>query len=211
MSHNGGPRRRLSSEVRRAQIIDVARKLLVSSGYEAVTLRSVAAGAGMSLAGLQHLFPDKAALVEAMVDGIGSEYDEIYDELATEDLDGVTVLRNFISYVVLQDIQTPETAGFFFEMWRLAHREPAANVAVSTLYANQLARMATLVQRANPQLTSNESAARAAIIMHSTDGFMNTIGYGKARPAALAEVSDEQLIDLLVEFAVMPGQAIPPS
>jgi AcrR family transcriptional regulator len=204
MRRDGVGRRRLNADVRRAQIIDVARKLLVDNGYDAVTLRAVATGAGISLSGLQHFYADKATLVEAMVDGIGAEYDEVYDDLANEVHGDVAALRNFVRYIVLFDIQKPETAGFFFEMWRLAHREPAANIAVSNLYANQLARMAILVNRANPHLGSSEAAARAAIIMGSTDGFMNTIGFGKTRPAALADVQDEQLVDLLVGFATMP-------
>jgi AcrR family transcriptional regulator len=205
MPQNGSGRRRLSADVRRAQIVEVARRLLVDSGYEAVTMRAVATGAGMSLAGLQHIYADKAALVDAMTDGIGSDYDDVYDDLANEVLGGEAALRNFISYVVLDDIQKPETAGFFFEMWRLAHREPAANVAVSKLYANQLDRMVTLVNRANPGLTTSEAAARAAIIMGSTDGFMNTIGVGKTRPTALSDVRDDQLIDQLMRFATMPA------
>lgn len=205
MPQNGSGRRRLSADVRRAQIVEVARRLLVDSGYEAVTMRAVATGAGMSLAGLQHIYADKAALVDAMTDGIGSDYDDVYDDLANEVLGGEAALRNFISYVVLDDIQKPETAGFFFEMWRLAHREPAANVAVSKLYANQLDRMVTLVNRANPGLTTSEAAARAAIIMGSTDGFMNTIGVGKTRPTALSDVRDDQLIDQLMRFAMMPA------
>lgn len=205
MPQNGSGRRRLSADVRRAQIVEVARRLLVDSGYEAVTMRAVATGAGMSLAGLQHIYADKAALVDAMTDGIGSDYDDVYDDLANEVLGGEAALRNFISYVVLDDIQKPETAGFFFEMWRLAHREPAANVAVSKLYANQLDRMVTLVSRANPDLSASEAAARAAIIMGSTDGFMNTIGVGKTRPTALSDVRDDQLIDQLMRFATMPA------
>lgn len=205
MPQNGSGRRRLSADVRRAQIVEVARRLLVDSGYEAVTMRAVATGAGMSLAGLQHIYADKAALVDAMTDGIGSDYDDVYDDLANEVLGGEAALRNFISYVVLDDIQKPETAGFFFEMWRLAHREPAANVAVSKLYANQLDRMVTLVNRANPGLSTSEAAARAAIIMGSTDGFMNTIGVGKTRPTALSDVRDDQLIDQLMRFATMPA------
>jgi hypothetical protein len=48
------------------------------------------------------------------------------------------------------------------------------------------------------------AAARAAIIMGSHDGFMNTIGHGKARPPALSAVSDEDLVDLIVRIAASP-------
>jgi hypothetical protein len=63
--------------------------------------------------------------------------------------------------------------------------------------------MAILVNRANSGLTASEAAARAAIIVDSTDGFMNTIGVGKTRPTALSDVRDEQLIDRLMRFVTM--------
>jgi hypothetical protein len=64
--------------------------------------------------------------------------------------------------------------------------------------------MAILVNRPNPGLNASEAAARAAIIMDSTDGFMNTIGVGKTRPTALSDVRDDQLIDQLMRFVTMP-------
>lgn len=36
-----------------------------------------------------------------------------------------------------------------------------------------------------------------------TDGFMNTIGFGKHRPAPLRDVEDERLVELLIAFALM--------
>jgi hypothetical protein len=88
-------------------------------------------------------------------------------------------------------------------MWRLAHRDPVAKRAVAKLYERQLARMAHLVRRANPKLDEPEAAARAAIITGSVDGFMNTIGFGKDRPAPLRDVEDERLVELLIAFALM--------
>jgi len=59
--------RRLSPEVRRAEIIDVAHALIMEEGYRALSLREVARRCGMSAPGLMHYFPDMPSLLEAVL------------------------------------------------------------------------------------------------------------------------------------------------
>ncbi|MFE4464947.1 TetR/AcrR family transcriptional regulator [Oerskovia sp. NPDC056781] len=57
---------RMSIEERRAQIVDAAMSIAVRDGVEAVTVRGVAAEAGISLGTVHYCFEDKDAMLRAM-------------------------------------------------------------------------------------------------------------------------------------------------
>jgi AcrR family transcriptional regulator len=52
---------------RRAEILDVARRLLVDSGYDRVVMRDVATRVGVTLGNLQYYFPTRDDLLEGVV------------------------------------------------------------------------------------------------------------------------------------------------
>jgi AcrR family transcriptional regulator len=63
------PRRR-SAEDRRTQVVAAARTLMVRHGVEGVSMRAIAAAAGVSPAALYLYFPDKLVLMAAVVDAL---------------------------------------------------------------------------------------------------------------------------------------------
>jgi AcrR family transcriptional regulator len=64
------PRRRRSAEDRRTEVVAAARSLMVRQGVEAVSMRAIAAAAGVSPAALYLYFPDKLVLMAAVVDDL---------------------------------------------------------------------------------------------------------------------------------------------
>ncbi|MBI5534781.1 MAG: TetR/AcrR family transcriptional regulator [Deltaproteobacteria bacterium] len=60
------PNRQARRESKRSAVLSVARSLLASVGYEDLSLRAVARGAGISPAGMYELFESKEALLDAM-------------------------------------------------------------------------------------------------------------------------------------------------
>jgi AcrR family transcriptional regulator len=66
------PRRRPPAD-RRAQVVQVARKLFARNGFEGVAMRAIAAGAGVSPAALYLYFPNKHALMAAVCDVLFAE------------------------------------------------------------------------------------------------------------------------------------------
>jgi AcrR family transcriptional regulator len=77
----------------REGILDAALEVFAESGYRSGSLREIAAGAGLSEAGVLHHFPNKAALLEAVLDR--------RDELAVSQVylhpeDGAETLRELI-------------------------------------------------------------------------------------------------------------------
>ena len=193
-------RRRLPAEQRRKQIVSVAHALMVEQGYGAVSLRAVASGCDVSLAAIQYFFPNKEALFTAMIDGVTSRYDAIYAELSAR-TDAAPRLEEFLHFILFDEINDRETAGFFYELWSLAHREPIASSALAKLYDDQLNRLTELVKGVDGAVDDEEAERRAAVIMAATDGLMMTIGYGKQPRAALRGPGRQRLLQLLMDLA----------
>ena len=57
----------LSATVRRTQILDAARRLFLSKGYEATTIEDVLGAVGIAKGTLYHHFPGKEAILDAIV------------------------------------------------------------------------------------------------------------------------------------------------
>src|SRR5262245_42457564 len=70
------PRPRLSSEERRAAIIQAVRRLFAEKGFHGTTTRALADAAGVSEALLFKHFPNKEALYSAMMMACKSEKDQ---------------------------------------------------------------------------------------------------------------------------------------
>lgn len=199
------PKRRLSGPRRRAQIISVAKDILVDEGVNAVTLRTVAARCGFSVAALQHFYPEKANLFDAMIENIIENYRESYFEVANSMSDSKPEdrLRRFLRYLVSEDLKSPRTAGFFYEIWNLAHRNPRVADAMARLYDDHLTHLKQLISEARPDLAEEEAIRRGAVVMAANDGLMMTIGYGKFPPPALATKEGEnRIIELMIDIAV---------
>ncbi|MBI1237917.1 MAG: TetR family transcriptional regulator [Alphaproteobacteria bacterium] len=62
-------RKRLPAAERRAQILEVARKLFLAEGIERTSMRGIAAKVGVTPTALYDYFEDKAALLQAIADG----------------------------------------------------------------------------------------------------------------------------------------------
>ncbi|MFE3060618.1 TetR/AcrR family transcriptional regulator [Nocardia sp. NPDC059239] len=62
------PRRRRRGDDRREQIIDEALKAFADNGYRSASIAEIADRCGLSQPGLLHYFPNKAALLSAVLD-----------------------------------------------------------------------------------------------------------------------------------------------
>lgn len=86
-------RRAVATEERRDAILDAAGLAFADLGYHATSLRAVAARAGLSHTGLLHHFPDKAGLLEAVLDRRDRRDADAFD---LDGGDGVTFLRGLV-------------------------------------------------------------------------------------------------------------------
>ena len=79
------PQRRAPQQVRatlrRAKFLEVAANMIAQSGYEAVTMTAIAAGAKASIGTLYDYFPDKQSLAWALMAQYTKELDEYWKAL----------------------------------------------------------------------------------------------------------------------------------
>ena len=61
-------RRQSRGEASRARILEEARRVLVEKGYDALVLRQLATGLDMRLGNLQYYFPNRQALMAALIE-----------------------------------------------------------------------------------------------------------------------------------------------
>ncbi len=95
-----GPKRTLSQE----QILAVAHALLAERGAEGVSIRGIAARVGVAPNAVYTYFPDKAAVLGALVDGVlGRARDERFRDPALPWRDRITALATELRAQLLAD------------------------------------------------------------------------------------------------------------
>lgn len=105
-------RREVASAARREEILDAAVAAFADSGYNGTSIRDVATRAGLSHTGVLHHFPDKTALLEAVLDrSVG----RAGDDFDLDDRDGERFLRGFLALAArdaARGVDAPETRMF---------------------------------------------------------------------------------------------------
>ena len=102
-------RRAVALEERLSSILEVAGRMFAARGYNGTSLRDVAAGVGLSPAGLLHYYPDKAALLEAVLDG---RLGIVANQFGLNSRDGETFVRGLVA-VAERDAADPEELRLF--------------------------------------------------------------------------------------------------
>ncbi|MEU1719434.1 TetR/AcrR family transcriptional regulator [Nonomuraea sp. NPDC005692] len=108
------PRRGSKGERTRARILDSATELFSRSGFHAVSLRDIAAHAGLTHAGLLHHFPGKESLLIQVL----SRRDEVDGELMHGPTDGLSpeeLLDRAIAQVA-RNMSTPGLVGLYVKI-----------------------------------------------------------------------------------------------
>jgi len=90
------PRRRRSPEVAKAEALASARKLLLAGGPAAVTLKAVAADAGMGHANLIHHFGSAEGLQTALMSAMAQDLADTLSDAATEFQAGRASLNDLV-------------------------------------------------------------------------------------------------------------------
>jgi AcrR family transcriptional regulator len=161
------PRRGTKGERTRARILDSATELFSRSGFHAVSLRDIAAHAGLTHAGLLHHFPGKESLLIQVL----SRRDEVDGELMHGPADGFTP-EELLARVVAQvarNMGTPGLVGLFVKISSEATDpgHPAHDYFVKrygSLRRQASWLLASLFERAEPPLTHDPVAVAQQLI-----------------------------------------------
>ncbi|MEU1424817.1 TetR family transcriptional regulator [Kitasatospora sp. NPDC005751] len=191
-------------EQRRAELLDAAEDLLVTAGGTELSMRAVAAAAGVRLGHLQYYFPTHAALMAAVLGRVLTRSAERLAPLlapaataATADPAGAGAAEaadrtaQALISALLAEQEDARLVRLFAEVWAFAARDEAVADAVRAFYADYRARIAAYLADRRPDLPETVVQGRAQVFLMLVEGaslFRSGLA-GVREPAA-----DEELL-----------------
>jgi AcrR family transcriptional regulator len=180
---------------RAVAILGVARELLGTEGYGALSMRSVALRVGVSLSTVQHYYPSREALLEALLnqafDGYQAGIDQRLAQRSGVSGDsGKAVFQSIIDYF-LDDLRDQISSGLFFEIAALANRHPYASRMFDTMLTRARRTLRNLMRDIAPELTPRQCEIRGALIVSQMIGLMIFLSDTRPKHAELAELQQE--------------------
>ncbi|MEL7897121.1 TetR/AcrR family transcriptional regulator [Vreelandella neptunia] len=172
-------RTRKPREQRKAEIVDVATRILIDKGHSELTLRGVAKEAGIRLSTLQHYYESRELLLDAIIDKRLRLYRDTYVKVQAEASNDPEQQLMAVVRFLLDDSMNQQTCGFFTQLWALGFQSEEARCRLSDLYANHRKDLAAFIGCVNPNIEEQECLARAAMISSMIEGSLIHIGTGE--------------------------------
>ncbi|MFE6051520.1 TetR/AcrR family transcriptional regulator [Kitasatospora sp. NPDC056446] len=150
---------------RREQLLDTAEELLVTTGGAGLSMRAVAAAAGVRLGHLQHYFPTHAELVSAVLERVLGRSAERLAPLLDPGGDEDALLR-----ALLAEQQDVRLVRLFAELWALAAHDTSVAAAVRAFYDRYRDLVACYLATRHPDLDEGRRRSRAQVFIMLIEG-----------------------------------------
>jgi AcrR family transcriptional regulator len=185
-------------------ILNAARRLLAAEGYAGLSMRRVAAEAGMTLSNVQHYYRNKELLLEALLLYTMDVFQAKMDSIAAAMTDSSQGER-FLSTVdmFLDEITDPVTHAIFFEIWALASRHEFASQLMDKMMGRERKAIYNLIRGLNPAISDAEYMRRAVLMVAQVEGLMLFRLNREARRAQFHEVR-ASVRKVLLNLATVP-------
>ena len=163
------PGARAQGRTRLTQILEEAETILAGQGNAHLTMRQLAANAGISLGNLQYYFKTRKDLIRALVDRICARSEALIRARLTAQTDPVTHLAELAGALV-DDLHSHNNATILRELWALAAHDPDIAAKVNEMHEEERNAVARLIARINPSLRPREYRQRATAIASMIEG-----------------------------------------
>ncbi len=180
---------------RASAILEAARLLLAHDGYAALAMRSVAQQVGVSLSTVQHYYPSRDALIEALLEQTFARYQAGIDERVAAAGAGprVELFESIIDYF-LADLRDQVSSGLFFEISALANRHPVAAKLFDTMMSRARKTLRNLIHEIDPELPMAQCEIRGALIVAQMLGTMLFISETRPQHKELENLAHEATV-----------------
>jgi AcrR family transcriptional regulator len=186
-------RRRMRAPERRAQLLDVARKVFGASGFHAVSMETVAKEAGVTKPILYDHFPSKKELYLALLDAdLAMLRDEVRKALLAPTGNRQRIRASFQAYF---DFVDEHAEGFRLLMQETVGAEKEFRQRVADVRDRILAEVADLIVRESRGLLDREHAEIVALALI---GMVETVA--QREPGGTRQKRREA-VDVLVSLA----------
>lgn len=172
------------------QIIRSARAVFTQAGHAGLSLRKVAAHAGVAVGNLNYYFPTKRALLDAMLRETLANYVE--EHLAQFEADSDSPLDILLNVIAFYARNAKASHQFFYQMWGYAGCDEKAMETVRSLYQPIGRFVYYLVRAANPELNDAEIRRATLQIFALEEGYKLFMGLGP-RDADVFATAEEDI------------------
>lgn len=172
----------------RVLALDAARRLFIEEGYAAFSMRKVARAIGISPGHLQHFFPTREDLVNAMLEETAAHYIEVYETVLGEAQgDPVKRFDNVVRFL-LDDITNREVMNFFFELWPMTAHNETASAMLRHIYRQNCVGFSEVIRDMMPDCDAEAVEDMALQILALIDGLILYCHSAAPDEATLARV-----------------------
>jgi AcrR family transcriptional regulator len=190
------PKAMKKGEQRRAEILAIAREVLIDDGYDALVLREIAERAGVTLGNLQYYFPTRADLIVAI--GLAENEHGLNQMLSIK---AYEVSPEEKIRLVVEDLVRSwlgESGRIFITLMILGEHQPRLHEAYETIYREFYDSLSTLLAELNPTASQEWVAHKVRLATCLMDGstlqpILTGQGEEKEQEEFLAELADEVL------------------
>lgn len=177
------------SKARVQKILHVTGELLRDIGYEALSTKQIAARAGVPVGTVYQFFPNKEAVVQALVTRFQEDVAALSERLAAFDASRAQDLGGFIALLVdgIAEIQG-RSAGFVC-LFAGSTVNMEFETLASALRTGLMEQMERVLRQAAPHLTPKERRQTLGIMAEITRGMIAQ--FDRAQPAERAALIEE--------------------
>ncbi|MBN3787675.1 TetR/AcrR family transcriptional regulator [Burkholderia sp. Ac-20353] len=179
-----------------ARVIEAAIDFVVYEGYDALTMRKVAAKVGMSLSNLQHYFKTRDDLMATVIQTTIEQYVVTASTFFDPSRSPRENLEAMVRFLI-NDIKQPKVQSLFGAIWALAQTHDFARSLMDAMYVEERKMLARFVQEVNPKLDKRQRMCRAALIGCQIEGLMLLIPQRNRFPSDIRGIEEEAVTAIL--------------
>jgi AcrR family transcriptional regulator len=162
--------------LRREALLEAAERVLVTSGNASATMRNFAAAANVRIGHLQHYFPTRSDLMQAVLERVLLRSLTWMRESTGIDLAGgndAPITREETARIVsslMQQQRDPNTVRLYIEIWAMAASDSDIAAVLRDFYRQYAQLVRLIVKRAQPEMETAAQQARANSIVAILEG-----------------------------------------
>lgn len=190
------------------KILTAARDVFIEKGYGEFNLKRVSERCGLARGNVTYYFPNRDALLEALLRAVISGYTWDFDHIMADSQSSADEKFVAIVRLIVEDLGTRETSIFFPELWALANRSDYAALEMERLYADARRYLVDLVAQINPDLGDDAREAVALFVSAALEGQTPFVGHGRAHGRRLPQITNIAATALLATVRSMNGTEV---
>lgn len=176
-----------------AEILEVAKNIVVKKGLSALSYRNIAIGASIAVGNVNYYYPAKEDLMVDLAGYIFDEWDARFQKEAPTELKSNREIFLFSVRFMIEQNKRERTIRLLTEMWAMANHSKSVSKMLDAFYLRMRTWIAEMIQRAKPTLSEKQLAMRAALITAQIEGLMILIGPRRVAHEDLAGIEEEAL------------------